>query len=400
MRVLYGIIVFFALFLLACSDAEREEKRLEGNLLMKGDSGVCYDGIGLTESYLVLLARGCDTIIQVFDKDDLSHLHAFALKGYGATYFSNPEFMKSNTKEPAGKDEFWIVDNQLTFNKMQVLADSLRFDRKYILIPELVPSTHYNVTTKEVYAVPIVEKNVYGPFCYANREEGIYWVEPPKVARTYRSCKHVAYLPNLCVNERQNSVVAALRFFNQIDFYDLKGVVETLLDTTGVTNYKFVPQKENPTYHPGRCADIYINGKLAGRLGQAHPQVVKNYNMDTDCYLAEISFDAVLEAAGESQTYKKLPKYPSVSRDIAVLVDDAVLSGDIVDTIKKSGGKLLDHVEFFDVYKGAQIPAGKKSMAYSAVFRADDRTLTDEEISKVMDKILHSLETNLGATLR
>ena len=103
MRVLYGIIVFFALFLLACSDAEREEKRLEGNLLMKGDSGVCYDGIGLTESYLVLLARGCDTIIQVFDKDDLSHLHAFALKGYGATYFSNPEFMKSNTKEPAGK---------------------------------------------------------------------------------------------------------------------------------------------------------------------------------------------------------------------------------------------------------------------------------------------------------
>lgn len=122
--------------------------------------------------------------------------------------------------------------------------------------------------------------------------------------------------------------------------------------------------------------------------------------MDTDCYLAEISFDAVLEAAGESQTYKKLPKYPSVSRDIAVLVDDAVLSGDIVDTIKKSGGKLLDHVEFFDVYKGAQIPAGKKSMAYSAVFRADDRTLTDEEISKVMDKILRSLETNLGATLR
>ena len=140
MRVLYGIIVFFALFLLACSDAEREEKRLEGNLLMKGDSGVCYDGIGLTESYLVLLARGCDTIIQVFDKDDLSHLHAFALKGYGATYFSNPEFMKSNTKEPAGKDEFWIVDNQLTFNKMQVLADSLRFDRKYICL--LYTSNH------------------------------------------------------------------------------------------------------------------------------------------------------------------------------------------------------------------------------------------------------------------
>ena len=115
MRVLYGIIVFFALFLLACSDAEREEKRLEGNLLMKGDSGVCYDGIGLTESYLVLLARGCDTIIQVFDKDDLSHLHAFALKGYGATYFSNPEFMKSNTKEPPERmsSGLWIINLHL-----------------------------------------------------------------------------------------------------------------------------------------------------------------------------------------------------------------------------------------------------------------------------------------------
>lgn len=108
-------------------------------------------------------------------------------------------------------------------------------------------------------------------------------------------------------NERD---IITLGMYGSGDFYDLKGVVETLLDTTGVTNYKFVPQKENPTYHPGRCADIYINGKLAGRLGQAHPQVVKNYNMDTDCYLAEISFDAVLEAAGESQTYKKLPKYP------------------------------------------------------------------------------------------
>uniref|UniRef100_UPI003FF0242F hypothetical protein n=1 Tax=Parabacteroides distasonis TaxID=823 RepID=UPI003FF0242F len=166
---------------------------LKGNTLLEGRADKWYDEVGLTDSYLILLDRKSDTIIQVFKKEDLSHLHAFALKGYGAVYFSNPEFMKSNTKETARKDEFWIVDNQLTFNKMQVLADSLRFDRKYILIPELVPSTHYNVTTKEIYAVPIVEKNVYGPFCYANREEGIYWVESPKVARTYRFCKHIAF---------------------------------------------------------------------------------------------------------------------------------------------------------------------------------------------------------------
>ena len=223
MKGYLGIILFF---LIACSDARKESVLLKGNTLLEGRADKRYDEVGLTDSYLILLDRKSDTIIQVFKKEDLSHLHAFALKGYGAVYFSNPEFMKSNTKETARKDEFWIVDNQLTFNKMQVLADSLRFDRKYILIPELVPSTHYNVTTKEIYAVPIVEKNVYGPFCYANREGGIYWVESPKVARTYRFCKHIAYLPNLCVNERQNSVVAALRFFNRIDFYDLKGTYQ------------------------------------------------------------------------------------------------------------------------------------------------------------------------------
>ena len=106
----------------------KEKKTAGGKFVNEGDSGVCYDGIGLTESYLVLLARGCDTIIQVFDKDDLSHLHAFALKGYGATYFSNPEFMKSNTKEPAGKDESgsWITNLHLI--RCRCWRILLRFD--------------------------------------------------------------------------------------------------------------------------------------------------------------------------------------------------------------------------------------------------------------------------------
>lgn len=222
MRVLYGIIILAILSLTACSHGE-EKSVLTGSLLLKGKVGTHYDEVELTDSYLVLLDRKHDTIIQVYKKNDLSRLHAFALKGYGAHYFSNPEFMKSNTRETAGKDGFWIVDNQLTFNKVQVSADSLRFDRKYISIPGLMPSTHYNITAKETYAVPIVEKDVYGPFCYANPDDGIYWVDPPKEEKAYRLCKPVAYLPSLCVNERQNRVVAALRFFNRVDFYDLAG---------------------------------------------------------------------------------------------------------------------------------------------------------------------------------
>jgi len=184
------------------------------------------------------------------------------------------------------------------------------------------------------------------------------------------------------------------------DFYALKSSVEELFDILGITDYKFRPETENPTFHGGRCASVYIGGKKAGHIGQAHPMVVKNYGMDCACYLAEISFDAIFENASAVKTYKKLPKYPAVSRDIAMLVDDEVLAGDIYDIIAKAGGKLLTDITLFDVYKGTQIPEGKKSMAYSVTLRAEDRTLTEEEINKVMGKILRSLEANAGAKLR
>ena len=208
------------------------------------------------------------------------------------------------------------------------------------------------------------------------------------------------YLPKegeLLPDERE---VVTLGMYGKGDFYTIKGMVEGIFDASGIENYKYAPQKDNPTYHPGRCAQIFVDGKAAGCIGQIHPSVSADYSMDTECYVAEIDFEMLFDAANHKRVYKKLPKYPSVSRDIAILVDDSVLSGDIVDTIKRAGGKLLDHVEFFDAYKGAQIPKGKKSMAYSAVLRAEDRTLTDEDISRVMDKILKSLKNNLGAELR
>ncbi len=188
--------------------------------------------------------------------------------------------------------------------------------------------------------------------------------------------------------------------YGEGDFYALKSSIEELFDILGITDYKFRPETENPTYHGGRCANLTIGGKPAGFIGQAHPLVVKNYGMDCACYLAEISFDAIFENASAVKTYKKLPKYPSVSRDIAMLVDDEVLAGDIYDIISRAGGKLLTDITLFDVYKGAQIPEGKKSMAYSVTLRADDRTLTEEEITKVMSKILRSLEAQTGAKLR
>lgn len=198
----------------------------------------------------------------------------------------------------------------------------------------------------------------------------------------------------------EKDIITLGMYGGKVDFYTIKGIAEMLFEMSGVHDYKFMPQKQNPTYHPGRCADVFVGRKLLGHIGQAHPSVAKEYGIDVECYLAEFDFNTLFKAASGKKIYRKLPKYPAVSRDIAILVDENILSGEIVDIIKKAGGKLLDYVEFFDAYKGAQIPKGKKSMAYSASLRADDRTLTEDEIAKVMDKILKSLEENFGAELR
>lgn len=272
--------------------------------------------------------------------------------------------------------------NPNIFDRLRIAADSPL--RNVVTITNPLGEENSIMRTTTISSMlEIMEKN------YKQRNTGASLFEIGKV-----------YIPEegkQLPNERE---VVTLGMYGKVDFYTIKGMVEGILDASGIESYKFAPQKENPTYHPGRCADVFINGKLAGRVGQVHPAVASNYNMDAECYVAELDFERLFAAANHKQTYKKLPKYPSVSRDIAILVDDSVLSGDIVETIKRAGGKLLDHVEFFDAYKGAQIPQGKKSMAYSAVLRADDRTLTDEEVTKVMDKILKSLKNNLGAELR
>ena len=126
----------------------------------------------------------------------------------------------------------------------------------------------------------------------------------------------------------------------------------------------------------------------------------KNFGMDTRVYICEIDFNTLLEFYTDEVKYKPLPKYPAVTRDIAMLIDDSVNVYEIEKIIKKCSGNILEGYNLFDVYKGAQIPEGKKSVAYSVTFRADDRTLTDEEINGVFDKIVKTLEDNLSAQLR
>ncbi len=194
--------------------------------------------------------------------------------------------------------------------------------------------------------------------------------------------------------------ILTLGMYGAGDYLELKGVVENVLNALGIDNGIFIRESENPSFHPGKTAALKLRNKISGVLGEIHPDVSENYGIDTRCFVAELNLDILMECAKIDKKYKALPKFPAVTRDIAVLVDDRVLVQEIEDTIKKQGGGILESAKLFDVYKGSQIPEGKKSIAYAITYRHADKTLTDTEVNKVHDKILRSLEHKLGAELR
>ena len=209
------------------------------------------------------------------------------------------------------------------------------------------------------------------------------------------------YIPNEdeTVIPTENNILT-IGMYGNCDYLDLKGVVENALEKLGLSKVKFTRESDNPSYHPGKTAALMIGNKKVGVLGEVHPDVSENYGVDENCYLAELNLDLLFEYAKKDKKYKSLTKFPAVTRDIALLVDDEILVQEIEDTIRRAGGNLVEKVELFDIYKGAQIPEGKKSIAYAIAYRDEKKTLTDNDVNKVHDKILRSLEHKLGATLR
>ena len=185
-----------------------------------------------------------------------------------------------------------------------------------------------------------------------------------------------------------------------MDFFTLKGAVEDLLASIRAENVTFEAVKDNPSYHPGRCARVLVNGQEVGVLGQIHPLVAQNYDVDAELYCAELSFPALYANKGADPQYVPLPKFPAVTRDIAVVCDEAVTVGQLEAAIRKGARGLLKEVELFDIYRGANIPEGKKSVAFSLTLRADDRSLTAEEADQDVKSILETLEQDCGAVLR
>ncbi len=187
---------------------------------------------------------------------------------------------------------------------------------------------------------------------------------------------------------------------NDENFYSIKGACEELLDNLGIEGYTFVAESNYALFHPGRCARIIIEEQELGIIGEIHPKVSKNYGIDTRGYLCEFFLDNVFEHADKTIYYKQLPKYPSIIRDIALIVDEEIQVADIMNVIKEKNKIILEKVELFDVYRGKQIQEGKKSVAFTMTYRDKNRTLTDEDVSNVYNDTLEALEKKFKVLLR
>ena len=183
-------------------------------------------------------------------------------------------------------------------------------------------------------------------------------------------------------------------------FFTLKGEVEAIFAGLRLKKASYTACSTNPSYHPGRCAVLSIDGEEVGVMGQVHPLVAKNYGIDTDVYCAEINFTKLFACRLPDATYTPLPKYPAVSRDLALVCGEEITVAQAEDVITAAAGKLLRSVKLFDIYRGVGVPEGKKSMAFSLELRADDRTLTDTDSEAVTAKVLQALQEKLGAILR
>ena len=268
------------------------------------------------------------------------------------------------------------------YDKINLPSDSPKRDSLRILNP-LGEDTSIMRTTILPSMLEILTRN----FNYRNRSAALY-----EIGRVY--------------NKRDDGladepkIVSLGAYGEEMNFFVLKGWVEALLRDLGAARPSFAAVKDNPSYHPGRCAEVRVGDTLIGVLGQIHPQVAKNYGVDAELYCAELSFEALFAVKGGIPVYKPLPRFPASTRDIAVVCDADITVGQLNDCILANGGKYLEGCTLFDVYTGHHIAEGKKSVAFSLTMRAEDQTMTDEMAETTVKAVLSALEQQYGAVIR
>ncbi len=224
---------------------------------------------------------------------------------------------------------------------------------------------------------------------YNNRNEKAYLYE---LATTYAS-NGTKELP------REDQQLVLGMYGKEADFFRLKGVVEKLLEICGIREYDVEAKKDCPTFHPGRTGIITVDGEELAILGEVHPAVLSNYDIGSRVYIASVNVECLYLKSDLNRTYKALPKFPATTRDLAFVVSSDTPVLRLEKEIRKATGKILENIDLFDVYEGAQVGADKKSVAFNLRFRSAERTLTDEECSNAVNKAIKAVEA-LGATLR
>ena len=208
------------------------------------------------------------------------------------------------------------------------------------------------------------------------------------------------YIPTTPDKLPDENKVIVFGMYGGCDFYTAKGVCENILALAQIKNYTVSACSDNVSYHPGRCAKITVGDKCIGVFGEIHPLTLKNYDVNTSVYAAELDFDAIFALMDPNKVYTPLPKYPATTRDFSFVCEESLEVGAIFAEVKKAGGKLVEDVALFDIYRGHQIGENKKSVSIRVTLRASDRTLTVEEAEKCAAKILKAMEAQLGISLR
>ncbi len=214
-----------------------------------------------------------------------------------------------------------------------------------------------------------------------------------EMASTYIPHESDKELPD----ENKDLVIA---MYGGVDFFALKSVCEKIFTLAGISGVQYVADGSDPAYHPGRCADMLLGDKKIGTIGQIHPLTADNYGLDIPVYAAVLSFDTLFAVCDREKHFTALPKFPATTRDFSFVCEEALEVGRIFESVRRAGGKLVEDVKLFDIYRGPQVGEGKKSVSIRVSLRAADRTLTVEEAEKTGRKILGDLEHKLGITLR
>jgi phenylalanyl-tRNA synthetase beta chain len=194
--------------------------------------------------------------------------------------------------------------------------------------------------------------------------------------------------------------VLSIGVYGSKDFYFVKESLQIVFGRMGIRNLRFKPLSSHPSFHPGRTAEVYSGDESMGYFGEIHPDVLENYDIKNKVYAGVIDFDQIIRLANPEVKYKPLPKYPAVTRDIAVVVDESVLVGELEETIIENGEGLVEAISLFDIYRGNQVQDNKKSVAFSIVYRSYEGTLTEDIISRIQRNTITGLENKHNAKLR